>query len=132
MATEIVPNQKTDFAANAVTFQAALRSLFSGKPDSAETDLSKLITPTFTLQDDTTKYDFPAFVAHIRRLREILPSVTLDITQFLRDGAQLAERHTSSTTRPDGSISNAETFLFAEVAEDGRLEWIVETVRRKD
>ncbi|KIW11543.1 hypothetical protein PV08_10844 [Exophiala spinifera] len=121
----------TTFADKAETFQAALMSLFSGDPDSTETDLSKLFTPTFTFRADEDKMDFLAFVAHIRRLREILPSVTLTTTQFLRDGAQLAERHSSSTTRPDGSVGKAETFLFAQVAADGRLEWIVETVARK-
>jgi hypothetical protein len=35
--------------------------------------------------------------------------------------AQLDERHTSSTTRPDASVRYAETFQFAEVAENGRL-----------
>ncbi|KAL6252331.1 hypothetical protein RBB50_000049 [Rhinocladiella similis] len=123
---------KTDFADKAETFQAALMSLFSGDPDSTETDLSKLLTPTFTIQADENKMDFPAFVAHMRHLREILPSVRLTTTQFLRDGAQLAERHSSSTIGPDGFVGNAETFLFAEVAEDGRLEWIVETVRKRD
>ncbi|KAK6365972.1 hypothetical protein LTS17_010939 [Exophiala oligosperma] len=123
---------KTNFADRAETFQAALLSLFSGNPDNTETDLSKLLTPKFTIRADESKMDFPAFVASIRRLREILPSVTLTTTQFLRDGAQLAERHSSSTTGPDGSVGKAETFLFAEVAEDGRLEWIIETVRKRD
>lgn len=119
----------TNFADNKDTYEAALLSLFSGKPEDTERDLSNLFTPTFTQRDNSTTRDFPAFVAHIRRLREILPSVTLTVTQFLRDGTQLAERHTSSTTRPDGSVTGAETFQFAEVAEDGRIAWIVETVQ---
>jgi len=123
---------KTNFAANKVTYEAAIASLFSGKPEDTETDLLKHFTPTFTQQDDSVTRDFPAFVAHIRHLREILPAVSLTVTQFLRDGAQLAERHSSSTTGPDGSVRRAETFQFAEVAEDGRLAWIVETVRRID
>ncbi|KAK3936873.1 hypothetical protein QBC46DRAFT_21228 [Diplogelasinospora grovesii] len=121
----------TSFADDKVVYQAALASLFSGKPEDTESDLSRLFTPTFTQRDDDTTRDFPAFVAHIRWLREILPtgSVTLTVTQFLRDGAQLAERHDSTTTFPDGSVGRAETFQFAQLAEDGRIEWIVETVR---
>ncbi|KAJ9150394.1 hypothetical protein NKR23_g3662 [Pleurostoma richardsiae] len=122
----------TDYASKRDTYQAALMSLFSGKPENTEEDLSKLFPPTFTQRDDDVTRDFPAFVAHIRFLREILPSVTLTVTQFLRDGTQLAERHTSSTTRPDGTVVEAETFQFAEVAEDGRIAWIVETVRRAE
>lgn len=129
MATTTTP-YATNFADHKDTYQAALTSLFSGKPEDTETDLLKLFTPTFTQRDDSVMRDFPAFVAHIRHLREILPSVTLTVTQFLRDGSQLAERHNGSTTLPDGSVKGSETFQFAEVAEDGRLAWIVETVRQ--
>lgn len=129
MATAAIP-YKTNFTNSKDTYQAALRSLFSGKPEDTEADLSKLFTPTFTQEDGDGKRDFPAFVAHIRRLREILPSVTLTVTHFLRDGAQVADRHASSTIRPDGAVSYAETYMFGAVADDGGLEWIAEVVRR--
>lgn len=86
-------------------------SLFAGKPEDTEADLS-------------------AFVAHIRWIRKILPAVALTVTQFLHDGAQLAERHTSSTTLPDCTGKRAETFQFAEVVEDGRSASIIETVKQ--
>ncbi len=123
----------TSWADNKDTYQAGLMSLFSGKPEDTEADLQKLFTPTFTIRvpSDGNLFDFPTFVTHIRWLRENVPSVTLTITQFLRDGSQLAERHTSTTTMPDGSIGAAETFQFAEVAEDGRVAWIAETVVRE-
>jgi len=132
MATTVTPN-KTNFADSRDTYQAALTSLFSGKPEDTEADLSKLFIPTFTQEDGTGKRDFPTFVRHIRRLREILPSVTLTVTHFLRDGAQVADRHASSITMPDGTVRHAETYMFGGVAEDGRLEWISEVVvRQKD
>jgi hypothetical protein len=67
----------TNFASSVHTYRAALMSLFSSNSEDTEAGLLKLFTPTFTQQDDTVKRDFPAFVAHIRHLREILPSVTL-------------------------------------------------------
>ncbi|GLB00140.1 hypothetical protein AtubIFM57143_008842 [Aspergillus tubingensis] len=108
----------TTFASEATTFESALTSLFSGPPETTEADLAKLFTPTFTQRDDETTRDFSAFVAHIKWLRGNLSpgSVTLKITQFLRD---------------DGKVGAAETFMFGEVAEDGRIEWVVETVKRK-
>ncbi|GKZ23409.1 hypothetical protein AbraIFM66951_009706 [Aspergillus brasiliensis] len=123
----------TTFASNPTTFESALTSLFSGPPQTTESDLAKLFTPTFTQRDDETTRDFPAFVAHIKWLRGILPpnSVTLKVTQFLRDGNQFADRHSSTMTKPDGTVSAAETFMFGEVAEDGRIEWLVETVKHK-
>ena len=129
MASSTAP-YTTDFANSKDTFQAAHMSLFSGKPEDTETDLAKLCTPTFTIRAPDIALDFHGFVAHICRLRQILPSVTLTITQFLRDGTQLAERHDSTTIHSDGSAREAETFLFAEIADDGRLAWIVENVRR--
>lgn len=121
----------TSFADQVDTYQAALMSLFSGKPEDTEADLSKLFTPTFTQRDNKASRDFPAFVKHIRGLREILPpgSVNLTVTQFLRDGNQIAERHSSSTKMPNGVTSWAETFMWVEIVDDGRIAWIVETVK---
>lgn len=125
---------KATFANQRDTLQAALMSLFSGKAEETEADLSKLFTPTFTHYDEDRgkTSDFTAWVAHIRWLREFLTpgSVNLTITQFLRDGNQLAERHISTTKLPDGNVGAAHTFQFMEIAEDGRIEWIVETVKQ--
>ena len=131
MAT-IAPPFKTNFTSSKEHYQAGLTSLFSGNPEDTEADLSKLFTPIFTQEDGQGKRDFPAFVAHIRRLREILPSgVKLTVTHFLRDGTQVANRHSASTVGPDGIVSYAETYMFGGVAEDGRLDWISEVVVRK-
>ncbi|RDW61395.1 hypothetical protein BP5796_11287 [Coleophoma crateriformis] len=123
---------RTTFADNVETYQAALSSLFSNKPEDTEVDLSKLFHPTFTQRDGEAVRDFPAFVAHIRWLREILPpgSVNLTVTVFLCDGNQRAERHTSTTKTSDGIVTPAETFQFVELADDGRISSIVEAVRR--
>jgi len=133
MANTNAPFQTT-FAYQRDTLQAALMSLFSGKAEETEADLSKLFTPTFKHYDEDGHkiQDFTAWVAHIRWLREILTpgSVNLTITQFLCDGNQLAERHISTTKMPDGILSAAHTFQFMEIAKDGRIEWIVETVKR--
>lgn len=103
-------------------------SLFAGKPEDTESDLSKLLAPTFTQTDNDGVRDFPAFVAHIRSLREMSLKVTLTVTHFLRDGALVADRHSSSTIMPDGTVSKGETYMFGGVAEDGRLEWVSEVV----
>ena len=128
-------SRKATFADRRETLQAALMSLFSGKAEDTEEDLSKLFTPTFKHYDEDggKTSDFTAWVGHIRWLREILKpgSVNLTITQFLRDGNQLAERHISTSEKPDGHLHEAHTFQFMEIAEDGRIEWIVETVKQR-
>lgn len=123
-------SSRTTFADSQDTFAAALRSLFSGTPEDTESDLSRLLTPEFTLREGTEVFDFAGFVSHIRHLRTILPSVELESVQFLRDGNQLAERHIGITTMPDGRKARSESFLFIEIAEDGRIAWIVECVKQ--
>jgi hypothetical protein len=124
----------TTWADDKDTYEAGLMSLFAGKPEDTESDLSKMFTPDFTLRYadpiEPTLWDLPDFIKHMRGLRESGNSVKLSVVQWVRTGSQLAERHTSTTARPDGALGRAETFQFAEVAEDGRIRWIVETVVR--
>jgi hypothetical protein len=124
-----MPPQAT-FANSPETYQATLMSLFAGNPQDTEADLAKIFTPSFKFEAEE-KYDFDGFVAHMRRLREMKLTVNLTTVQFLRDGNQLAERHVSTTTLQDGTEGHAETFMFAEVAADGRIDWIKEVVQRR-
>jgi len=141
-----------DFANTREGLQVALMSLFSGTLESTEADLSKLFTPTFKHYDEDNDrvLDFAGWVKHVKWLRKILKPgcVNLKITQFLRDGNQLAERHISTTemeveedVAAEGHEENkvrkvvkklhaAHTWQFMEIAEDGRIEWIIETVKQ--
>lgn len=121
---------RTTFTDHKDTYQAALISLFSGKPEDTEQDLSKLLAPNFTQRDEDGTRDFAAFVAHMRWLRENVPQVTLTITRFLRDGSQIADMHIGLTTLEDGTVLKSETYMFGEVADDGRLLSLVETVNQ--
>lgn len=125
-------SKKTTFAENKETYEAALRSLFTGRPEDTENDLVRICDPNFTQRDNNDRRDFAGFIRHIRWLREILPPrrITLDVVQCLRDGAQLADRHTSATLDNDGVIlSRAETFMLVRLAEDGRIKEIIEQVK---
>ena len=121
---------KTTWADTKESYQAGLRSLFSGKPEDTESDLSRLFAPTFTQTDADGTRDFAQFVKHIKWLREILNGAQTDVTiyQFLRDGKFVADRHGG----PDEKTTRSETYMFAEVAEDGRIAWIKETVVRAE
>lgn len=121
---------RTTFTDHKDTYQAALISLFSGKPEDTEDDLSKPLAPNFTQRDEDGTRDFAAPVAHMRWLRENVPKVTLTITRFLRDGSQIADMHTGLATLEDGTVLESETFMFGEVADDGRLLSLVETVNQ--
>ena len=130
MASDNSP--RATFCDSRETYEAALRSIFSGAPEDTELDLSKIFTPSMTLRDNESTYDFPAFVAHIRWVRKVTNSNigTLDVVQFLRDGSQLAERHMNAGLDPAGTPVRSETLMFVEVAEDGRIEKVVELVNQ--
>jgi hypothetical protein len=123
---------RTTFSDQKETFQAALNSFFSGKPEETEADLTRICHPSFRLTAENEDLDFPGFVKHMHWLRENLEpnAVSLTITQFLVDGNQRADRHSSTSKMPDGTVRGAETYLFAEVADDGRLLWVKEHVMR--
>lgn len=114
------------------TYEAAIRSIFSGPPETTEQDLSKIFTPNFTQRDNDTTRDFPAFVEHIRWVRQVTNSNIgqVDVVQFIRDGSQLAERHIGKGKFPDGTRVESETLMFVDIAEDGRIEKVVELVKR--
>ncbi|KAH7393605.1 hypothetical protein BKA64DRAFT_92069 [Cadophora sp. MPI-SDFR-AT-0126] len=129
-------SNRATFADTPESLAATINSFFSGAPETTESDLSKLFTPTFTQRDDGNApdgvRDFPGFVAHIKWLREILPpnSVNIKVTHYMRDGNHIAERHSGEpTTMEDGSVVLGETYMWIELAEDGRIEGVVETVR---
>ncbi|CAK7239838.1 MAG: hypothetical protein STHCBS139747_001273 [Sporothrix thermara] len=95
---------RTAFSDQKETLQPALQSSFIGKPEETEVDLARLCHPSFRLSAEDEDLDFKGFVKHMRWLRENLPasSVSLKITQFLVDGNQRADRHSSTTVMPDG------------------------------
>lgn len=134
---EQCPPNRATFADTPEGLAATTNSFFSGPPQTTESDLSKLFTPTFTQCDDgnapSGSRDFPAFVKNIRWLREILPpgSVNVKVTLYMRDGNHIAERHSGDPmTMEDGSVVLGETYMWIELAEDGRIEGVVETVRK--
>ncbi|KAL2068386.1 hypothetical protein VTL71DRAFT_16484 [Oculimacula yallundae] len=131
------PATRTTFADSPATLGAAINSFFDGPPETTETDLLKLFTPTFTQRADENhpsgSRSFPEFVKHIAWLRGFLPpgSVNVKVTHYMRDGNHIAERHSGEPSeQEDGSLVFGETFMWIELAENGRIEGVVETVRK--
>ena len=55
----------------------------------------------------------------------------MKVTLYMRDGNHIAERHSGDPmTMEDGSVVLGETYMWIELAEDGRIEGVVETVRK--
>ncbi|KAH6867797.1 hypothetical protein B0T10DRAFT_451506 [Thelonectria olida] len=127
-STQDVVNWTSDQA----KFAAGFESIFVGDSENTEDDLKRLFMPTYTQEVDGRVLSFPEFVDHIRHLRTATTSVKVKVSQFLRDGNQLAERHTVSVEFSNKPRSEFEVFLFGVVHEDGRLSSVVETIRHAE
>ncbi|PYH87645.1 hypothetical protein BO71DRAFT_489406 [Aspergillus ellipticus CBS 707.79] len=92
----------TTFTHTSLTYEAALMSLFRAPPP-----------PPEATESDLSKLFTP------------------DFTQRDPHRDALAERPDSTSVLADGRVAHGETFQFVEVAEDGRIRKIVETVRSR-
>lgn len=53
------------------------------------------------------------------------------VTHYMKEGNHIAERHSGDlVTMEDGSVVHGETFMWIDLAEDRRIEGVVETVRK--
>jgi hypothetical protein len=128
----MAPTTTQDIAhwtSNPEKFAVGFESIFVGDAENTEADLQRLFTPTYTQDVDGKVLSFPEFVDHIRHLRTATTSIKVKVSQFLRDGNQLAERHTVLVEFSNKPRSEFEVFLFGVVDDDGRLSSVVETVR---
>ncbi len=116
----------TAFTHTRETFENAFENLFSGPPETAEADLLRLVVPTYWQTTEDRRYEFADFVVHMQNFRKAVKHVEVEMHQFLRDGNQIADRHTVYAALKDGSNLELEVMLFGEVSGDGRMAWIVE------
>ncbi|KAF5532594.1 hypothetical protein FPHYL_13748 [Fusarium phyllophilum] len=113
-------------------YEDGFESVFIGEPETTRSDLEGLFTQDYTSIVDGKCIDFPEFVEHIQHLRQVTTAIKVQVTHFLRQGNQLAERHFVTAEFSDKPPSKYEVFLFATVDESGRIERLVETLRQMD
>ncbi|KAF4448639.1 mitochondrial substrate carrier [Fusarium albosuccineum] len=114
------------------SFAKGFESMFVGDPEDASAHLERLFAPTYTQEVDGKVLNYSEFVDHIRHLRKVITAVKVKVNQFLRDGNQLAERHTVRVEFSNKPPSEFDVFLFGTVQEDGRMLSVVETTRQTE
>ncbi|NHC63042.1 nuclear transport factor 2 family protein [Paenalcaligenes suwonensis] len=94
-------------------------------------DLSDVIdrhfSPHYRQRTNGVWDDRTAFTQHIRKLREVVASVRIEVLDELRDGNRYADRHCVYVTKRDGSTVVQEVYLFGELDHEGRFLRIEET-----
>lgn len=89
--------------------------------------LDRFFSPHYRQRTNGMWDDREAFAQHIRKLREVVASVRIDVLDELHDGNRYADRHCVYVTKRDGSSVVQEVYLFGELDEDGRFIRIEET-----
>ncbi|EGU77480.1 hypothetical protein FOPG_08560 [Fusarium oxysporum f. sp. conglutinans race 2 54008] len=121
-----------DWTSSLDKYEKGFESIFIGGPETTQADLEGLFTQDYTSIVDGKRIEFPEFVEHIQHLRQVTTAIKVQVTHFLREGNQLAERHFVTAEFSNKPPSKYEVFLFATVDESGRIERLVETLRQTD
>ncbi|KAF5708570.1 hypothetical protein FGLOB1_6318 [Fusarium globosum] len=121
-----------DWTSSLDKYEKGFESIFIGEPETTRADLEGLFTQDYTSIVDGKCVEFPEFVEHIQYLRQVTTAIKVQVTHFLREGNQLAERHFVTAEFSNKPPSKYVVFLFASVDESGRIESLVETVRQTD
>ncbi|KAH7195384.1 hypothetical protein DER44DRAFT_751000 [Fusarium oxysporum] len=121
-----------DWTSSLDKYAKGFESIFIGGPETTQADLEGLFTQDYTSIVDGERIEFPEFVEHIQHLRQVTTAIKVQVTHFLREGNQLAERHFATAEFSNKPPSKYEVFLFATVDESGRIERLVETLRQTD
>ncbi len=97
-----------------------------------EATVDRYFTPDYEQRTDGELVDRKGFVEHIRALRALVAEGHVEVLEVVREGTRLADRHRVTVTKRDGSRSQLEVYLFAELADDGRLRRVDEVSRLID
>ncbi|KAL4731825.1 hypothetical protein ACLX1H_000817 [Fusarium chlamydosporum] len=123
------PTPSVNWTSSRENFEKGFESIFVGQPQTTRSDLENLFTRNYTSLIDGKPLGLEEFIQHIHHLRENTANVNVNVTHFLREGNQLAERHFVTVEFSNKPTSKYEVFLFATVHKSGRIENLVETLR---
>ena len=108
----------------------ALRSTILGRPEDTTVDVEEFFHPTYTQVTDGVASNYNEFVEHIAHLRGLIASGEVTVMEMVQEGRRVADRHTITIEKRDGSTTSFEVLLIGELADDGRLLRVVETTRQ--
>lgn len=93
-------------------------------------DLLAFVSPAYVQHTDGTMVGFDGFVDHIRHVRSVIASGFIEVNEVVRNGNAIADRHTVTVTKKDGTNSSFEVLLIGTLDEQDRLLEVHETTRQ--
>jgi len=109
--------------------QQVLNEVCFGSPEEAETAIARHFSPDYVQVSDGNRLDYHELVAHIKRLRGVITSGTIEVHEAVRNGDLVADRHTLRGTKADGSEVVGDCYAFTEYGPDGRIRRVTEISR---
>jgi len=125
-----MPDTKVGPADAVALMEHFLTGMICTPHDDLDAALSRFINPAYTQVTDGEKSDRGEFVAHLEHLRGVLASGHVVVHQAVRQGRQIADRHTIYATMKDGRVSSFEVILIGSLDEQDRLFEVFETTRQ--
>jgi hypothetical protein len=101
--------------------QHVLNDVCFGSPEQAEADIARYFSPDYVQVTDGNRLEYNEFVAHIKHLRGVIASGTIEVHEAVRNGNVIADRHTMRATKTDGSEVIGDEVAFTEYGGDGRI-----------
>ncbi|HEX4246986.1 MAG TPA: nuclear transport factor 2 family protein [Pseudonocardia sp.] len=101
--------------------QQVLNEVCFGSPDEAETAVARHFSPDYVQVTDGNRLEYKEFVEHIKHLRGVIASGTVEVHEAVRNGDLVADRHTMRATKVDGGEVVGDCYAFTRYAADGRI-----------
>lgn len=127
----MTPDPRTGLAA---FIETALTEVCFSQEDShpLEATIDRYFTSDYTQRTNGALSGRDGFAAHIRALRAVAAEGIVKVSEAVREGDRIADRHEVTVTTRDGTTSRIEVYLFGELADDGRLRRVDEITRLVD
>lgn len=109
------------------SIHSVLDQLLNQQHQPLEDVINRHFSPSYKQRTNGVWDDREAFTQHIRKLREVVASVRIEVLDELHDGNRYADRHCVYVTKRDGSTVVQEVYLFGEVDKEGKFVRIEET-----
>lgn len=107
----------------------ALHELLNDRDVPVDEVLSRHFTDDYRQSTNGEWLGRAGFAQQMEYLRSGVDAADFEVLAELTQGTAYAERHVVRITQRDGSVAAQETYLFAELAEDGRFRLLEELTR---
>ena len=103
----------------------------TGDPSTTAHSVAKYFHPSYTQTVDGIQSSYQGTIEHISSLRFNCQTLEIQVQSFTHDEAQrtMSEWHTTQLIMKDGTILVMDGYLFAKLADDGRMLHVDELTR---